>query len=425
MAEAVEEALEQPGRGIKDSAQPRFPWRPGLGLLFGGAGWYWAGQAISTVLLPAKIATIDPAGKVNAVALISAATMVLSIVAGIVGGALSDRTRSRFGSRTPWIFWCTVVGSLALVVFAFSGNFAVTVASWLIYAILYNMMLAAGSAWQPDMIAHRWYGTASTMYGTGHQAALWGAQVIASMFLTRIPTAAIIIMASGAALTLISLAIVREPSNKDVPLETPGHKGIASYFSTFLPARNGGRDYWLAAAARFLYMVPGGIGTYRLYELTDYMHQSTASAGYWMSVISVVGLIIGIVFCVVSGPISDAVKSIKIPLGLAIILIGAPCMLPFFIATPEMYVVYIAMSSIGGGVFSALDQAIMISVLPDPHTAAKDLAFLNSCGVVGMLVAPLLADWIISVAGYQFLFPMGFFVLALAAVCVLFIKKVK
>lgn len=407
---------------VTNESQPKFPWKPGLGLLFGGAGWLWAGQGINAVLLPAKIGQIDPQGKVAMVATVSIVTMLISIVAGIVGGALSDRTRSRFGSRTPWIVGGVIVGTAVLLVFAFARSVSMVLVSWWVYAGIYNAMLAAGCAWQPDQIAPRWRGTASSLYGVGHQAALQGAQVVAALFVTNIPTGVIITLVICDVLCMISVLVCREPSNKDVPIQK---LTIADAFTNFLPPLHAGRDYWLAAVARFLWMLPGGIGTYRLYTLTDYMGQSEASAGHWMSLMATVGLIAAVCCGIISGPVSDKFGSVKIPLAVAILFVGLPCWLPFFHPTPWMYLVYVGISQLGSGVFSALDQSIMTTVLPNPKTAAKDLAFLNSCGVVGMLCAPLLASWVISQFGYAGLFPMGFVVLTSAAICIFFIKKVR
>ncbi|MBT1179283.1 MFS transporter [Bifidobacterium vespertilionis] len=172
-------------------------------------------------------------------------------------------------------------------------------------------------------------------------------------------------------------------------------------------------------------MMPGGIGTYRLYTLTDYMGQPAKEAGQWMSLMSTIGLVSAVSFCAISGPISDKFHSVKIPLAVAIFTVGLPCWLPFFVPTPVAYTVYVGVSSIGSGIFSALDQTIMTSVLPDPKTQAKDLAFLNSCGVLGNLGAPLLAGAVVNAFGYAGLFPMGFIILTMASVCVFCIRKIR
>ena len=410
--------------GVSNEQQPKFPWRAGVGLLLGGAGWFWGFQALNAVLLPAKIQMIDPVNKVTIVAMVSTVTMIISLVAGIVGGALSDRTRSRFGARTPWIVGGMAVGTVLLILFITFENLIAVLVVWWLYSAVYNAMLAAGCAWQPDQVAPRWRGTASSMYGMGHQAALLGAQVIAAQFVTNITMGVLISLVIFDVLSLAAVLVNQEKSNKNMPR----HHAAGSLFEgfkDFLPPSHAGRDYWLAALARFLWMMPGGIGTYRLYTLTDYMSQPAKEAGQWMSLMSTIGLIAAVSFCAVAGPISDKVHSVKIPLAVAIFTVGLPCWLPFFVPTPVAYTVYVGVSSIGSGIFSALDQTIMTSVLPDPRTQAKDLAFLNSCGVLGNLGAPLLAGAVVSAFGYAGLFPMGFIVLTMASVCVFCIKTIK
>ncbi|MBT1179284.1 MFS transporter [Bifidobacterium vespertilionis] len=219
---------------VRDDQQPKFPWRTGAGLLLGGAGWFWGFQALNAVLLPAKIQMIDPVNKVTIVAMVSTVTMLISLVAGIVGGALSDRTRTRFGARTPWIVGGVAIGTVLLVLFIVFENLAAVLAVWWLYAAVYNVILAAGCAWQPDQVAPRWRGTASSMYGMGHQAALLGAQVIAALFVTNISMGVLISLVIFDVLSLAAVLIDQEKSNKDMPRH-PHARSVFDGFRSFLP----------------------------------------------------------------------------------------------------------------------------------------------------------------------------------------------
>jgi Na+/melibiose symporter-like transporter len=70
-------------------------------------------NGISAVILPAQVEAVDPASKVANLALLTTLAAVASMVAIPVGGALSDRTRSRFGRRTPWIAGASAVSAVA------------------------------------------------------------------------------------------------------------------------------------------------------------------------------------------------------------------------------------------------------------------------------------------------------------------------
>ena len=405
---------------ISDEEQPKFPWRPALALLIGPAGWAAPFTALNAVLLPAKVANIAPDQKVAIVALVTSVTMIVSLISGIIFGALSDMTRSRFGSRTPWVIGGAIAGSLCLIVFAMTDSLPVMLVAWWAYDAFFHAITAAGTAWLPDRVAPRWRGSASAMFGVAGQIGNLGVQAVAAQFMSNIPAGVILALVAADICVLVACVICKEPSNKH---EEPV-KFDLSAFRNFLPPLHGSRDYYLAALARMLWMMPGGIGTYRLFTLTDYMHQTKAQAADWMSLMASLSLVIGIVFCLLSGPLADRFHTVKIPCVIAVFVVCVPCWLPFFDPTPMTYTIYVAISAIGGGIFNALDQTIMTSVLPDAKTAAKDLAFINVAGTIGNLLAPIVAAAVIGAFGYRGLFPMGFIILSCSALCILAIKRV-
>src|SRR5271165_2376111 len=81
-----------------------------LGIAGGALSAMYAG--VGTVLLPLQIEHIDRAHKIAALGVVAGVSAVFALVFNPVGGALSDRTRSRFGRRAPWL----VAASAALLV---------------------------------------------------------------------------------------------------------------------------------------------------------------------------------------------------------------------------------------------------------------------------------------------------------------------
>ncbi|NMN00908.1 multidrug-efflux transporter [Bifidobacterium sp. DSM 109958] len=407
---------------ITDAQQSRFPWRPSIAQFFATIGFYAPFFGISAVLLPAKIAMIDPDNKVAMTASATTVTLLISVFAGFICGALCDMTRSRFGARTPWIVGGGVLATVCLIVFATASDTTLALGAWYVYVVWYNAIMAAAMAWMPDMIAPRHRGSASAMFGVATQIGLNGAQSLASLYITDVSTGVFTLLIIADIALIVAVVICREKSNRHVPRKP---FSLESLKESFLPPRRAGRDYWFAAAARLMYMMPGGIGTYRLYTLTDYMGTPAEAAAKWMSLMAALSLVMAVAAAVLSGPLADHLKTIKVPVAIAVFLVGVPCWLPFFIPTPLMYTIYVALSGLGGGIFVALDQALMTSVLPSKDTAAKDLAFLNVAGTIGQMLAPLLAAAVIGMFGYAGLFPMGFIVLTIAAVSVFGIKNVR
>ncbi|MBT1170361.1 MFS transporter [Bifidobacterium sp. SO4] len=407
----------------KDSG--KYPWRPVIGQFFCTIAFYGPFFGISGILLPAKIGFIDPANKVNLTATATTVTLIISVFAGIIFGALSDMTRSRFGARTPWLIGTSVVATVCLVIFAINDNTAIAMGAWFIYTACYSAMMSAGMAWMHDLIPEKYRGSASSSFGIATQIGLNGFQSLCSLFVASVGD-----VSNGVFVTLviadiamiIAVIVTAEPSNKDVPPV----KMDLSAFKQFLPPTHAGRDYWFACLSRLLYMLPGGIGTYRLYTLTDWMHTSAASAASWMALMSLLSLIFAVLMSALSGPVSMLFKGgMKIPAAVGMFLVGVPCWLPLIVQTPLMYTIYVALSGIGGGLFIAIDQSLMTSVLPNPDQAAKDLSFINAMGTVGQMLAPLLGAWVFHMFGYAGLFPMGFIVLTLGALSILGMKNVK
>src|SRR6478735_8849241 len=59
--------------------------------------------AIPGILLPLQVTAIDPAHKVGNLGIVLTFGAFLAMFAQPIAGTLSDRTRSRFGRRAPWM----------------------------------------------------------------------------------------------------------------------------------------------------------------------------------------------------------------------------------------------------------------------------------------------------------------------------------
>jgi MFS family permease len=102
---AAESALHQ------DAPAPRFliPM-----LVVAAFGLYLASLTPTIITLAIRIAGLDPTGKTVALSTVVLIGAVVTIAALPVCGALSDRTRSRFGRRRPWLVGGSVLGLIGL-----------------------------------------------------------------------------------------------------------------------------------------------------------------------------------------------------------------------------------------------------------------------------------------------------------------------
>ena len=75
-----------------------------------------------------------------------------AMLAQPIAGQISDRTRSRFGRRAPWIFIGALAGGLALVGLAFANSLVGVVIAWTLVQITYNFAQGPLSAVMPDRV---------------------------------------------------------------------------------------------------------------------------------------------------------------------------------------------------------------------------------------------------------------------------------
>lgn len=77
--------------------------------------WMLALQIVAAVLLPQRLADIAPDSKDAIFGVLNSATALASLISNLVVGNMSDRTRSIFGRRTPWIASGGIVAGISAV----------------------------------------------------------------------------------------------------------------------------------------------------------------------------------------------------------------------------------------------------------------------------------------------------------------------
>lgn len=407
-----------------DAQQPKLPLREGIALIIGVLLWLGSYLGMVGVLVPARIAEIDPEAKATALAAMSAIAMVVSTLANILEGAWSDRTRSRFGRRTPWL-WFGSIGAAISIYFWGTANSITAIIAWdAIYMIFLNAIVAPLIAVLSDRVAPRHRGTISSMYAIGLSVGNYGGQILASFFIGVNEYYGVLLMAILALLSgPISSIFLREKSTINMPVERLTLKNLADNFA--FPLRDC-RDYYLALFGKlFVVSAQFTVSGYQLYILTDYILLEKTDAASYIGYISSIIMISSIILSLVSGPIADRMHWRKWPVVLASLLIAIACIVPSFNKEAYMMLVYAVIAGIGYGIFSSLDQALNIDVLPSQKTAAKDLGILNIANNGGQVIGPVLSSIIIAYLGYGYVFHLGFALAFLGALMLAMIKKVK
>ena len=98
---------------------------------------------------------------------------------------------------------------------------------------------------------------------------------------------------------------------------------------------------------------------------------------------------------------------------------------------------FAGIAGLGYGVYNAIDQALNVSVLPNPDEAGKDLGILNLANTLSMVVGSLMTSAIVVIvkkatnttttptSAYTIVFIVAIVIVLIAAWLIMRIKKVK
>jgi MFS family permease len=382
---------------------------------------------VLSVLLPNQIQAIDPANKARDLAIVFAITSVFSTLTTPISGALSDRTRTRWGRRTPWIAVGSVVGALCLYAASLMHGLWSITFFWVAAAIALNSMQAALTTIVADRFPERERGTASGFVGAGMTAGGTVGIVMAGYMAATLTLAYLAFAVAIAAVCILFVVANPEPSAAHGPTAPPLKAG--EFLKSFWISPRQHPDFSWAFAGRFaIYMGYQGIVTYLLYILQDYIGLTLSDANRAIATLSTVTFIALVISGLGSGLLSDAIARRKPLVFASSIIMGVALTIPLFAGSVPGMLWYAALMGVGYGAFMSVDMALMTQVLPkaDGQSTGKDLGILTSAVNVPQILSPVWCAWLLSLSGndYQvlfisamvFVFAGSFFVLPIKSV---------
>jgi MFS family permease len=384
-------------------------------------------QGVQQVLIPDQVQAIDAAHKVGDLALLTTIAAALAVVGSVAGGALSDRTHSRFGRRTPWLVAMALISTVLMLV---AGTLHDLTMIAIVYAALWfclNFYQCALNAVIPDRVSEKHRGLVSSAFGLGGALGL-GLGVNAVVRLS-IEQGYIVLASLLIATTALCVVLIREGGRADLATPSPG-LAVAprqTWLSLLQPFHH--RDFALAFVTRAAsFTALSTIGGYTFYILQDHIGPANLPGH---DVKGAVGILVGtqmvawIVGVAAAGWLSDRLDRRKLFVGICSIGTAAAMMVPLLTATWAGILVFYALVGVFFGAYLAVDLALMTLVLPTRENEGRDLAVLSIANAGPQLLSPAIAATIISLAGYDALFWFGAVVSLLAGVAVFFIRSVR
>ena len=352
------------------------------------------------VALALRIAQLtDKQGEAGALSLVLGVGAIFALIANPLFGKLSDRTRSRFGMRRPWVLAGVITGSIGLLVIAVAPSIPLILVGWCIAQTGFNALLSVLTAVLPDQVPEDQRGTVSGVLGmcqnVGIVVGVFLAQAVAgSTFLMfMLPTAICLILA---VIFVLVLPDRRLDPNQQLP-----RYGIGEFLRSFWVNPIRYRDFGWNWAGRFLiFMGLATLLSYQVFYLLNHLNVNPDEVGKLVFYSTLVQTIFIVIASNLGGYISDKLRRRKLLVIVAAVIYAAGLAAVAFAGSFTMFLVAIAISGIGQGIYLAIDLALAAAVLPDGgREAAKDLGVLNIANALPQSLAPAIAPLFLAIGG--------------------------
>jgi MFS family permease len=361
----------------------------------------------------------------SSLALVAGVGSLLAVFANPFFGAMSDRTTSRLGMRRPWMVMGLVGGSTGVLVVALAPGVAVVLVGWCIAQLSFNALLAALVAVLPDQVPVDQRGMVSGVLGICVPVASVGATYLVTLFAGDQLAMFLVPCAVGGFFILL-FAVVLDDRRLATTRVPPW--SLRQLAGTFYVDPRRSPDFAWAFASRFMFLLAYAfLTTYQAYYLLDRIGSAESEVPQQIFLGTLVQSVAVVTASLVSGRLSDRTGRRKVFVFAASTVYGMAMFVIAIASGFEGFLVGMAIAGLGFGMYVAVDLALVVDVLPDSDTAAKDLGVFNMAGAVPFSVAPGIAPAILAVSSgsYSVLYAVAGVCALSGAALVLPVKRVR
>ncbi len=378
---------------------------------------------VSLALKVNSLVGLDQAPK--NLALVTGVGSLLAMVSNPFFGRLSDRTTSRLGMRRTWMLLGLGGGTAGTLVVALAPSIPVVLLGWCITQVFFNALLAAQVAVLHDQVPAVQRGAVSGVLGVCVPVAAVAGTYLVQAFDQSMSTMFLVPCAVGGACVLLFASRLRDRRLDPAARRAWSLRELASSFYVN-PRRC--PDFAWAFASRFLFVTAYAfLVTYQAYYLLDQLGSAEDDVPHQIYLGTLVQAVAVVVTSPIAGRLSDWAGRRKIFVALAAVGYGLSLLLIAGADDLDGYLVGMAVGGVGFGMYMAVDLALVVDVLPDGESAAKDLGVLNIAGALPFALAPAVAPAVLAVGdgSYSVLYVVAAACAVVGALAVLPIKQVR
>ena len=203
---------------------------------------------------------------------------------------------------------------------------------------------------------------------------------------------------------------------------------LQEFAATFYVDPRRSPDFAWAFASRFLLVLAYAfLVTYQAYYLLNKLGSAEAEVPQQIFLGALVQSVLVVLASLVGGRLSDRTGRRKVFVLVASIVYGFALFVLAAATDVNGFLVGMAISGLGFGVYFAVDLALVTQVLPDKDNAAKDLGVFNIAGALPFTIAPALAPAVLAAGGgsYSVLYAVAGLCAVIGAFTILPVKRVR
>ncbi|MFH5877239.1 MFS transporter [Arthrobacter sp. NA-172] len=341
-----------------------------------------------------RITELAP-GREEVLGYITGTAQLIYLIISPMIGIWSDRMRSRFGRRTPFIFLGTAIGMAGLIVMGSAPNLLIVGAGWVLGMSGWSISGAAIQNLMADKLPEQQRGRVSALTGLMTQIApvlgIGIAYAVSSNTLLVFLLPGLI----GAVLLALFPIIKPEGSSRDLaPLpEVTSRPLVASYGFNV-------RKYpdfawnWLGRFVFFMGLYFNTtFGTFFYAQRLELPVREVAGV---VATIGMLGVVAAAGGALLGGFLSDKLQRRRLFVLIAAILFVAGAVAEAFAWSLPQLIVGAVLMQTSIAVFATVDQAIIFAILPNRTETGRYMAVVAFAQKIPSAVAPLIASIVIT-----------------------------
>jgi MFS family permease len=323
------------------------------------------------------------------------AQLVYLVISPIIG-VWSDRTRSRFGRRTPFIFLGSGIGLAGLVVMGLAPDLLIVGAGWVLGMSGWSIAGAAIQTLQADKLPEQQRGKVSALTGLMTQIApVIG---IGIAYAVSSSTFLIFLIPGLVGAVLLALLPIFKPEGSSRELVRGSDVTVRSIVASYGFNVRKYPDFAWNWLGRFIFFIGlyfnTTFGTFFYAQRLDLPVREVAGI---VATIGMLGVVAAAAGALLGGFLSDKLKRRRLFVLLAAVLFVAGAVTEAFAWSLPQLIIGAVIMQMAIAVFATVDQAIIFAIIPDRSEAGRYMAVVSFAQKIPSAVAPLLASVVITI----------------------------